>query len=415
MLVFGQQAFSQTLYTVGTGTASNTTTGYPAAYGNYWWGSRQQYMIRASELVALGATPGNIGSIAFDVATVVATPLQGYTIKMGTTTDTAFTTTAGWRSGLSTVYSGPSTGYVPVSGWNTHLFTPAYFWDGTSNLVIEVCFNNTAYSNNASTRMTATTWNSSMARNADLAGICVDPIITSTYLNRPNMQISITGISGRDLAASALLSPVAPMGAGASAPVTVRLMNTASDPITSATVGYLMTGGSVVTESWSGSLSTGQTANHTFSTNLTAPSSGSFTVQAFVSNANGLGADLNQANDTVSRTIILAIPGGTYTIGASATANYPTVTAAVNAMRQGGITGSINFLIEPGTYFSPTGGYDLSSIIGAGGSTTIGFSSLTGSAADVILYNDTTGTPSSARHTFNITVPGVSFSSLTFA
>ncbi|MFM8787921.1 MAG: right-handed parallel beta-helix repeat-containing protein, partial [Bacteroidota bacterium] len=56
-----------------------------------------------------------------------------------------------------------------------------------------------------------------------------------------------------------------------------------------------------------------------------------------------------------------------------------------------------------------------SNIIGAGGSTTIGFSSLTGSAADVILYNDTTGTPSSARHTFNITVPGVSFSSLTFA
>lgn len=415
MLVFGQQAFSQTLYTVGTGTATNTTTGYPAAYGNYWWGSRQQYMIRASELVALGATPGNIGSIAFDVATVVATPLQGYTIKMGTTTDTAFTTTAGWRSGLSTVYSGPSTGYVPVSGWNTHLFTPAYFWDGMSNLVIEVCFNNQAYSSNASTRMTATTWNSSMARNADASGICADPTITATYLNRPNMQISIAGITGRDLAASALLSPIPPMGAGASAPVTVRLMNTASDPITSATVGYQMNGGSVVTESWSGSLSIGQTANHTFSTNLTAPSSGSFTVQAFVSNANGLGADLNQANDTVSRTIILAIPGGTYTIGASATANYPTVTAAVNAIRQGGITGSINFLIEPGTYFSPSGGYDLSNIIGAGGSTTIGFSSLTGSAADVILYNDTTSPASGARHIFNVSVPGVSLSALTFA
>ncbi|MFM8959707.1 MAG: right-handed parallel beta-helix repeat-containing protein, partial [Bacteroidota bacterium] len=111
--------------------------------------------------------------------------------------------------------------------------------------------------------------------------------------------------------------------------------------------------------------------------------------------------------------------GGTYTIGASATANYPTVTAAVNAMRQGGITGSINFLIEPGTYFSPTGGYDLSNIIGAGGSTTIGFSSLTGSAADVILYNDTitpaSGIVSGTRHTFNVSIPGVSFSSLTFA
>ena len=184
-LVFGLSAQAQTVYTVGTGTTVNTTSGYPAAYGNYWWGSRQQYMIRASELAALGATPGNIGSIAFDVATVVATPLQGYTIKMGTTSDTAFTTTAGWRSGLTTVYSGPVTGYVPVSGWNTHLFTPAYFWDGMSNLVIEVCFNNSALLSNAGTRMTATPWNSSMAYNADAAGVCANSSVTSTYLNRP--------------------------------------------------------------------------------------------------------------------------------------------------------------------------------------------------------------------------------------
>ena len=414
-LVFGLSAQAQTVYTVGTGTTVNTTTGYPAAYGNYWWGSRQQYMIRASELAALGATPGNIGSIAFDVATVVATPLQGYTIKMGTTSDTAFTTTAGWRSGLTTVYSGPATGYVPVSGWNTHLFTPAYFWDGMSNLVIEVCFNNSAYSSNAGTRMTATPWNSSMAYNADAAGICANSSVTSTYLNRPNMQLSITGIVGLDLAASSLIAPVAPMGGGASSPVTMQIMNTASTTITSATLGYRMSGGSVVTQSWTGSIATGQTANFTFSSGITAPASGSFSISAFVSNANGLGADLNQANDTVSRTIILAIPGGTYTIGASATANYPTVTAAVNAMRAGGITGSINFLIEPGNYFSPSGGYDLSGIIGAGGSTTIGFSSLTGSAADVILYNDTTSPASGTRHTFNVSVPGVSFSSLTFA
>ncbi|MFM8513098.1 MAG: beta strand repeat-containing protein, partial [Bacteroidota bacterium] len=148
---------------------------------------------------------------------------------------------------------------------------------------------------------------------------------------------------------------------------------------------------------------------------LTTPSSGNFSVRAYVGNVNGGGPDANQGNDSITGNYILAMSGGTYVIGSSATANFPTVTAAVNAMRQGGITGSINFLIEPGTYFSPTGGYDLSNIIGAGGSTTIGFSSLTGSAADVILYNDTTGTPSSARHTFNITVPGVSFSSLTFA
>lgn len=221
--------------------------------------------------------------------------------------------------------------------------------------------------------------------------------------------------SGTDLQAMSLESPVPPLTGSMVAPVTLRIRNTGLNPITSAIVGYQMTGGSTVLEAWSGNITTGQTADHTFATSLTTPAAGSFGVTGYVGNINGLGADANQLNDTVSRNYILALSGGTYVIGASTTANFPTVTAAVDAMTQAGITGSMNFLIEPGTYFSPAGGYNLASIIGAGGSTTIGFSSLTGSAADVILYNDTTGTPSSARHTFNISVPGVSFSSLTFA
>ncbi|MEY3157347.1 MAG: hypothetical protein RLZZ121_400, partial [Bacteroidota bacterium] len=221
--------------------------------------------------------------------------------------------------------------------------------------------------------------------------------------------------SGTDLQAMSLESPVPPLTGSMVAPVTLRIRNTGLNPITSAIVGYQMTGGSTVLEAWSGNITTGQTADHTFATSLTTPAAGSFSVRAYVGNVNGAGPDANQVNDSLTRNYILAMSGGTYVIGSSATANFPTVTAAVDAMRQGGITGSMNFLIEPGTYFSPTGGYDLSSIIGAGGSTTIGFSSLTGSAADVILYNDTTGTPSSARHTFNVSVPGVSFSSLTFA
>jgi len=187
--------------------------------------------------------------------------------------------------------------------------------------------------------------------------------------------------SGTDLQAMSIEAPVPPLTGSTPAPVTLRIRNTGFAPITSATLGYQMTGGSLVSESWTGNLTTGQTADHTFTTGLTTPASGSFSVTSHVSNINGLGPDANQANDTITRNYILAMSGGTYVIGSSATANFPTVTSAVNAMRQGGITGSINFLIEPGTYFSPTGGYDLTSIVGAGGSTTIGFSSLTGSAA----------------------------------
>ena len=257
---------------------------------------------------------------------------------------------------------------------------------------------------------TSTTWASPSISTAASQSMT----LSSAVLPASGSSYSFSPPAGTDLQAWTILSPVAPLSAGMSSPVTIRVRNTGANPITSATLTYEMGGGAPVTESWTGNITTGQTADHTFSANATIPSS-NFSFSAWTGNVNGAGPDANANNDTVRQSYLLAIAGGTYIVGPSATANYPTVAAAVSAISQAGITGSINFLIEPGTYFSPTGGYDLSSVVGSGGSTTIGFSSLTGSAADVILYNDTTGTPSSARHTFNISVPGVSFSSLTFA
>jgi hypothetical protein len=51
-------------YEIGTGTNVNTSTSYPSPYGNYYYGSKEQYIIRASELWAAGASGGNINSLA---------------------------------------------------------------------------------------------------------------------------------------------------------------------------------------------------------------------------------------------------------------------------------------------------------------------------------------------------------------
>lgn len=54
--------------TVGTGVDQNCNTCYPAPYGNWYWGARNQMLIRASELTASGLSAGLINSLAFDVA-----------------------------------------------------------------------------------------------------------------------------------------------------------------------------------------------------------------------------------------------------------------------------------------------------------------------------------------------------------
>ena len=68
---------------IGNGTIQNTNTTYPAPYGNWYWGSKDQYLILASELHALGYTGGDIGSVAFDVVTAQGTALTNFEIKMG--------------------------------------------------------------------------------------------------------------------------------------------------------------------------------------------------------------------------------------------------------------------------------------------------------------------------------------------
>ena len=53
---------------IGTGTVQNENQDYPAPYGNWWWGAKNQMIIPASELISAGLLPGFINSLSFDVA-----------------------------------------------------------------------------------------------------------------------------------------------------------------------------------------------------------------------------------------------------------------------------------------------------------------------------------------------------------
>ena len=128
---------AQTVVTVGTGTTTNTTTSYPAPYGNYYWGARHQFIITQAELNALGVSGiNNITKLAFNVSAPASITLIDFTIKLKNTTQSAFSTPALDDNGLTTVF-GP-TSYTDVSGWNTHVFSTPFVWDGTSNLLVSI-------------------------------------------------------------------------------------------------------------------------------------------------------------------------------------------------------------------------------------------------------------------------------------
>ncbi|HNW88851.1 MAG TPA: hypothetical protein PKN48_04260 [Bacteroidales bacterium] len=99
--------------------------------------NKSQYLILASELSAIGMTAGNINKLALDVVSP-GTTFHSFNLSIGSTTSSQF----GLQlfTGLTSVFSAAS--IKPSAGLNTFDFSSPFFWNGTSNIIIEFCWSN---------------------------------------------------------------------------------------------------------------------------------------------------------------------------------------------------------------------------------------------------------------------------------
>ena len=101
---------------------------------------RIQYLFTVAELKAAGISgAGKITSLEMNVKTKKSSqPFLGFTIALGNTT--ASTMTYGFPSTILTeVYS---SNYSTVLGSNLFNFPTPFSWDGTSNIIVNLCFDN---------------------------------------------------------------------------------------------------------------------------------------------------------------------------------------------------------------------------------------------------------------------------------
>ena len=329
---------------VGTGTITNTTTSYPAPYGNFYWGAKHQFLVHASELSAAGINAGPIASLAFKVTASVGIPLSDFTIKMGNSSITDITS---WQSGLSTVFTAAT--YTDSLGWNVHPFQTPFVWDGSSNVVIEVCFNNTSYVDNASVEQSTTTFTSSLWYRADQGGVCGSTMTTSSMAQRPNILfaggypfswknlntgnvISTTnpvltvsptattsyelrlndGICNKadtvtvtvnqpqpDFGVTIIMEPNAPQ-LGQAHTVRAVIRNFSNTPGTGFDVAYSVNGTEINANAISRTVPANDTIHHTFTLAWTPPVGGTHVMCAYTKS----NTDPNLANDTTCRTYL---------------------------------------------------------------------------------------------------------------
>ncbi|MFM7838981.1 MAG: Calx-beta domain-containing protein, partial [Chitinophagaceae bacterium] len=102
---------------------------------------KTQFLYKASELTAAGMKAGSITSIQFLFAFKNSTrPYKNLQVKLGTTTLNYLVD--GMVNVIGTSTYGTIASFSPVLGWNTLPLTTPFTWDGTSNIAVEICYDN---------------------------------------------------------------------------------------------------------------------------------------------------------------------------------------------------------------------------------------------------------------------------------
>jgi gliding motility-associated-like protein len=248
--------YSQYVY-IGTATGTTTTT---TPFKGLYEDARMQYIITASELAAEGLTSGDeITALAFNIGTVSSTAAySSFRIKIAQKTATSFSSATFLSGGFTTVYNSNTT--VSATGWLDFPFSSNITWDGTSSIIVETCFNNSAWTGSDAALFTTAT---DRVCYAELDGGTVGCSLPAESISssRPNMRLTTnTVISPSDFTVDiSSTSPTATSGdtiticQGTSVTFDATVSGTYTNP---------------VTYNWAfgdGTTSTGASVSHTFS------------------------------------------------------------------------------------------------------------------------------------------------------
>ena len=171
---------------IGTGT---TSTSYP--FYTLYEDSRTQILYKADEIIAGGGGAGFINKIGFTILTVGSPAMSGFSVKMQTISASTISswTTTGWSEVYtSSAYTPPGSGLQYIE-----LATP-YYWNGTGNLLVEICFDNADWSGNSTVAGTSQT--GTVVHNHVDGGVGCGLTATSTASTRPNVCLVINTAVG---------------------------------------------------------------------------------------------------------------------------------------------------------------------------------------------------------------------------
>lgn len=345
----GAETFAPGVGTVAEGTTTSSSSGV-SPFSQLYEAQHTQYLITAAQLQATGLVSGNFSALTFNISAKNSTfPYTGYTVKIAST---ALTNLSGGQvsSGFTTVY-GP-TNYTSVAGANTLTFTTPFAWNGSSNIVVDVCFANDPAA-------AGTFWSSTDA----VTGTTMASTVTYGYYQD---DANICGTTGTNSTTSTFLPQMGFTGVkscgGARIPVTatINAFPTLSNTVVQPTTCVSQDGSIDLTVSGTpGPYTYAWTTSNGFGLNATAQDQAAVSVGTY-----NVTVTDNTTTCQSTTSVSLIGPGGCSicpTIGSVSGSPLPVcqndnITFTASGLTSMGVTYGINFVISPTALADPYAG-----------------------------------------------------------
>ena len=160
---------------------------YKYPFGGYYEDERTQILYKAEELEAAGISTGNIEKLAFNIVQKVSDgPFNNMTIKLKEVSmnnlgpvGTPFVQYA------TTVFSG---NINTVTGWNEFDFDQPFYWNGISDIIVDICFDNQSWTDDDYIATTNTSFVSVQYKYSDSSSGCSFNNVSAVDYSRPDIK-----------------------------------------------------------------------------------------------------------------------------------------------------------------------------------------------------------------------------------
>lgn len=309
---------------IGTGTSTTSATSQPSAFVNRWPSYRIQTLYTAQELQDAGLSAGTFTSMSYFTTSLGdGATNAGFTVKIGTSSQTSMTSSWVSTTGFTTVY-GPVVHTHTASGEQVIPFSTPFIWDGISNVVIDVVYSGANQTNNAETLFSTTS--SPMVVHSNTSGMSA--ATGSTTTTRLNLRLQ--GVSSCGSVRVPVVATVTP-------PPTLTLSsNAATICVDDATALVTLTAGASSYDSFVWSPTDGITGNETIGWIFNPTSTTNYTLTASQSSGD------------------LCVTTATFAVTVNSRPELITITPA-----------SINACVDTAVALTATGGLERSNVYGA--------------------------------------------------